>query len=211
MTTAALAIGAGLLVAGSLETTPGALEQSLAAGHVDSLEVGGVHVRDGDREMPVEWSRGLLTRHSWVVVSGGEVSAKERVAQWREEHPDVQVTEFGTLTQGGSVGPWAVPSWTVMLSIVVSLGTVVRIALGPQPLRIRRWGWFWLNCVPAVGAFFFWMLGDATGRRAEQGADVTAGAQGRRVDLRRTGWFGFGVAAMTEVMLVLVGSFVWFV
>lgn len=134
----------------------------------------------------VRWRDGLLHRHTEYVVASSRRQADDvrgqgdglpvviapdtLQAQWSETQPDLVVESYdrtspsrGTTAVLGT--EWSAPYWVLLLGgLVVGVGTVTRLLLGPEPWRLTRWAWaWWVVLAWPIGVPAFLVFSGATG------------------------------------------------
>lgn len=164
-----------ILVAGERPASYAELRAAVADGRVDEIRVGGglVGQVEGSASANVHWRDGLLRRVTSVTEATSRRDARSsgmrrpildgRVDdELSELDPDLRATRS---SEGGysEIGPWRVPGWTGIASVVLYLGVLALLLAGPKPWRATRWAWLWLvGSVPIVGALAFLLLGGST-------------------------------------------------
>lgn len=185
---------AAMFVAGARVTSYDNLREAVEAGDVDEIQVsGGLDVVQGRGSAPAEiyWRDRIVPR----VTEVQETTAKQRDG-WSSHsssdpptvhgrvdeellaldpelrivrpaddralgQPGIRIT-FGTPQVRG----WLLPGWTLLLGLVMIVGTLGLLIAGPEPRRATRWAWFWLLGLAApLGTLAFLFLSGATSFR----------------------------------------------
>ncbi|GAA4741878.1 hypothetical protein GCM10023350_28170 [Nocardioides endophyticus] len=165
-----------VLVAGERPTSYAALRTAVAGGRVDEIRVeGGLGEQiEGSASATVHWRGRLMGRVTSVTEATSRRDArvtgmKPPILDGRVDEkltelaPDLRTTRSSDWSSYNEIGPWRVPQWTGAMTVVLYLGVLGLLVLGPKPWRATRWAWFWLlGSVPLVGALAFLLLGGST-------------------------------------------------
>ena len=170
-----LVVGVGALVLGERPSSRGELDEGVRSGSVEQVRVvGGLPPGVvGHALQQVHWRDGLVRR--WYEVQqvspgtsptrGLPSSTGEVGAELAQAHPGLRVDRVAGPYQGFTLGGRAVPGWVPLLAVVVSVLSLVAVALGPEPWRATRWAWFWLLSTPVGAAAFLLLSGPTPGVR----------------------------------------------
>lgn len=176
------------MVDGAKQEPYDSFTRALESGEVTAIEVAGscemapdakgffrieVYWRDNFRPRFAEVTQASSERQKQSARRSGHdtvVVSDDLVADWKELRPGLEVTERSMHT-GGTVGAnkggaavHQMPGWATILTLFLLLAVFVQIALGPQPRRVTRWGWFWLLLwVPTLAVPAYLLLGGPLG------------------------------------------------
>ena len=191
------------VVTGERDSSWQQVRDAVAAGEVRSVRVVGELPADarGFSSVGVHWRQGLIGYTTGVVqvrgqhrpgagaaVDGDPVLREPPSSRLSALQPGLEVTRTQQRSGGSQMLGWHVPSSLGFLGLLLFCAGLVLLAVGPEPWRATRWGWFWLQVTP-VGSIVFLVL-----------SGPTAGLPGPRDTRRRlTGGWAF-------LLSVLLGS-----
>lgn len=171
-------VAAATLALGERSSSFDDLQEQVAEGHVDRVQVSGVLPpgSHGFVTQQVRWQRGpvqfvaeVLQRspggHIHVVSSPDRPVLREDVGtRLRGQYPGLEVARSVRRDEPGEVAGWSVPGWVAVAGLVLFLLTFGLLTSGPEPRWVTRWGWFWfLALAPWFGVLAYLLLGRARG------------------------------------------------
>lgn len=123
---------------------------------------------------------------------------QDLAARWKAQGIEVATAESADGDRHGTFYSWRGSMPLVGLGAAALLLALGRVIGGPQPLRMRKWGWFWMLGVPLLGPLLFFVFGEVAGRRERQGL-LLVDVSGRLIDNRISGPMGLVGAVVISV------------
>lgn len=161
-------------VVGHRETPLADLEEAVAQGRVDSVEIVGA-APSGDQGYGVQavrWRDGAVRRTAEALV-GARPDAGAVDLPWRDtdlgvllsrSDSDLEVRrgEQAYPNSHGELLGWRVPTWTALAAVAALLLNVGFLICVPRTWRATRWAWCWLMTVPVAGSVLMLLLSGPT-------------------------------------------------
>ncbi len=175
----ALLLG-GAVFLGERPSSFSTLERAVASEEVDRVEVAGDLQRGarGFAVVDVHWRQGAFAYGTQVVearprraarryASGEErvtaVMTEDVAARLVASRPGLDVVRVQPAGATADLLGRRLPAWMVWPSLVLGVGSLVLLVVGPEPRRATRWAWFWvLGVAPPAGMLAFLLLSGAT-------------------------------------------------
>jgi len=170
-------LAAGLVVSGERHASFDDLERGVATGAVKRVEIteGLTDGSTGFSVIEAHWRRGPLGYTTQVIQSRPRGAApeaskdvtpvitEEMGARLATSQAGLDIEHVARQGSSSSMLGWQTPAWMGWATVLLFLGTVWLLVLGPQPSRATKWAWFWLmGMAPPISVIAFLLAGGPT-------------------------------------------------